>query len=64
MVQDTIASTLERLEARVRDLRGAQEAVAQEIAELERRLEAQTEFVQGVYERLAKKGERPKPRKG
>ena len=63
VVQDTIPSTLERLEARVRDLRGAQEAVAQQIAELERRLEAQTEFVQGVYERLAKKGERPKPRK-
>ncbi len=60
VVQEPIPAALERLDARVRELRKAQEAVGRQIGELERRLEAQTEFVQGAYERLPK---RPEPRR-
>ena len=57
VVQEPIPAALERLDARVRELRGAQEAVARQIEEIERRLEAQTEFVQGTYERLPRRAE-------
>jgi len=55
VVQESIPAALERLDARVRELRRAQEAVAAQIGDLERRLEAQSEFVQGAYERLGKR---------
>ena len=57
VVQESIPTAVERLEARVRDLRKAQEALAGQIDELERRLEAQSEFVQSSYERLGKRAE-------
>jgi len=60
VVQEPIPAAVERLEARVRELRHAQEALAGQIGELEKRLEAQSEFVQGAYERL---GRRPEARR-
>lgn len=64
VVEDRIPGAVERLDGRVRELREAQEAVGRQVTDLERRLEAQSEFVQGVYDRAAKRAERPDTRKG
>ncbi len=65
VVKDMIPQAVERLDARVRDLQQAQEALARQITEIERRLDAQSDFVQDVYERMAKKAPaRAEPRKG
>lgn len=65
IVEEAIPRALERLESRVREIREAQEAVARQIGEIERRVEAQSDFVQDVYERASRKAsERGEPRKG
>lgn len=53
LVEETIPAAVERLEGRIKGLQEAIGGLGQRIAELDTRVRAQTEFVQGVYEQLS-----------
>ena len=60
LVEEPIPKATERLEGRIKGLQEAAGGLAQRVAELDARVAAQEEFVQGVYERIAEKsGEKP-----
>jgi len=64
LLEEDIPRALERLDARIKNLQEAAGGLAARIAELDDRVQAQSEFVEGVYEKLnerAGKGAGPKP---
>ncbi len=58
LVEDSIPKGIERLDARIKQVQEAAGSLAQRIADLDQRVQAQSEFVEGVYERLAEEQER------
>ena len=52
VVQDEIPKHLERLDARIASITEAANAIGERLAEVQRRAEAQTAFVQNEYDRL------------
>ncbi|HEY5539558.1 MAG TPA: prefoldin subunit alpha [Thermoplasmata archaeon] len=58
LVEEPIPAALERLETRIKGLQEAGGSLAQRISDLDARVHAQSEFVQGVYENLAEQEER------
>ena len=53
LVEETIPAAVERFEGRIKSLQEAIGGLAQRIAEIDTRVRAQTDFVQGVYEKLS-----------
>ena len=56
LVYDDIAKQIERLDARIKSITEAANAVGQRLGELQRRAEAQGAAVQDLYDRLQAKG--------
>jgi len=56
LVYDDIATQIERLDARIKSITEAANAVGQRLGELQRRAEAQGAAVQDLYDRLQAKG--------
>jgi len=52
LVYDDVAKQIERLDARIRSITDAANAVGQRLGDLQRRAEAQGEAVQDLYDRL------------
>ena len=56
LVYDKIETQLERLEARIKSITDAANAIGQRLGEIQRRAEAQGAAVQDLYDRLQTKG--------
>ena len=52
LLDEPIPKAVERLDARIRSLQEAAGSLAQRVTELDARVSAQEEFVQGTYERI------------
>ncbi len=63
LVEESIPAALERIDARITQVQEAVGGLAQRIADLDARVQAQSEFVQGVYEKLSESSEQPGPPK-
>ena len=61
VLEEPVPKALERLDGRIRSLQEATGSLAQRVSELDARVAAQEEFVQGAYTRLEEKrsGTRP-----
>jgi len=55
VLKEPIPKAVERLDGRIRNLQEAAGSLSQRVAELDARVSAQEEFVQGAYERLEDK---------
>lgn len=59
LVHDSIPTQMERLDARIKSIADAANAIGQRLEELQRRAEAQSAAIQGMYDQLQKpEGER------
>jgi len=57
LVEEEVPKAIERLDSRIKALQEAAGSLATRVAELGERVQAQSEFVEGVYERLAQQQE-------
>ncbi len=59
IVLDSIPTQIERLDARIKSITEAANAIGQRLADIQRRIEAQSAFVEGMYAKLQERsGER------
>jgi len=63
LVEEPIPAALERIDGRIKQVQEAVGGLGQRIADLDARVQAQSEFVQGVYEKLSGEPEEPAPAK-
>ena len=61
LVEEPIPAALERIDGRIKQVQEAGGGLAQRIADLDARVQAQSEFVQGVYEKLSEGSEGTPP---
>ena len=57
LVEEEVPKSIERLDSRIKALQEAAGSLAARVAELGERVQAQSEFVEGAYERLAQQQE-------
>ncbi len=63
LVEEPIPAALERIDGRIKQVQEAVGGLGQRIVDLDARVQAQSEFVQGVYEKLSGETEEPAPAK-
>ncbi len=64
LVEEGIPKAIERLDGRIKQVQEAAGSLSQRVADLDARVQAQSEFVDGVYERMAQEQEAPAKKGG
>lgn len=64
LVEEGVGKAIERLDGRIKQVQEAAGSLSQRISDLDARVQAQSEFVDGVYERLAQQETQAAGKKG
>ncbi len=64
LVEEGIAKAVERLDGRIKQVQEAAGSLSQRVEDLEARVQAQSEFVDGVYEQMAQQEQKASAKKG